>query len=142
MIAVDTNILVYSVRDESPWHRQALRRIRELAEGDRPWAIPWPCLHEFAAVVTHPKIYKPPMTLADALTQIDNWRASPTLHLLGEGRFYWDRFRPLAIDGKVAGPLVHDARVAAICIAAGVQELWSVDRDFTRFRPLRVRNPL
>jgi hypothetical protein len=43
--------------------------------------------------------------------------------------------------GRVTGALVHDARVAAIAVQGGVTELWSADRDFSRF-PLPVRNPL
>ena len=43
---------------------------------------------------------------------------------------------------KVAGPLVHDARIAALCLDHGVHEFWTADRDFARFPDLRVRNPL
>ena len=60
MIAVDTNILVYAHREDSPFHNTALRRVAELAEGSAMWAIPWPCIHEFLAIVTDPRIYAPP----------------------------------------------------------------------------------
>jgi predicted nucleic acid-binding protein len=63
MIAVDTNVLVYAHREDSQWHLQAYARITELAEGRVPWAIPWPCVHEFLAISTHPKIYYPPRHL-------------------------------------------------------------------------------
>jgi hypothetical protein len=55
---------------------------------------------------------------------------------------YWPGLRRHLVDGKVTGPLVHDARVAAICIAHGVRQLWSADRDLGRFGGLDVRNPL
>jgi len=71
MIAVDSNILVYSMREDSPWHEAALRCMRVLAEGAALWAIPWPCVHEFIAVVTHPRIFKPATPLPDALLQVD-----------------------------------------------------------------------
>jgi uncharacterized protein len=142
MIAIDTNILVYSVREDSPWHVAALRAVREAAEGRSPWAIPWPCVHEFLAVVTHPRIYKPPTPLRDAILQVDYWMESPTLRLLGEGPGYWEHLKPMLVAGKVAGPLVLDARVAAICRSHGVREVWTVDRDYSRFRGLPVRNPL
>ncbi len=142
MIAVDTNILVYSVRQDSPWHRSALARLRELAEGPAPWAIPWPCIHEFLAVVTHPRIYRPPTPLADATLQVDYWLESPTLQLIGEAPAYWGHLKAQLAAGKVAGPLVHDARIAAICRSHAIRELWTVDRDYTRFDGLRIRNPL
>ena len=43
---------------------------------------------------------------------------------------------------RIAGPQLHDARVAALCLHHGVQTLWSADRDFGRFPELEVRNPL
>jgi predicted nucleic acid-binding protein len=60
MIAIDTNILVYSVRADSPWHKPAIACMRRVAEGHAAWAIAWPSIHEFLAVITHTKIYKPP----------------------------------------------------------------------------------
>jgi toxin-antitoxin system PIN domain toxin len=142
MIALDTNILVYSVREDSPWHVPALACVRHLAEGETAWTIPWPCIHEFLAVVTHPKIYKPPTPLRDAILQVDYWRESPVLSLIGEDSGYWEHLKPMLVAGKAAGPLVHDARVAALCRASGVKEIWSADRDYSRFPGLHVRNPL
>jgi len=142
MIALDSNILVYSVREDSPWHQTALACVRGLAEGPAVWAIPWPSVHEFLAVITHPRIYQPPTPLKDALRQVDYWMESPTLRLLGEGPGYWERLKDSLEAGKAAGPLVHDARIAALCQAHAVRELWSADRDYSRFGGLRVRNPL
>jgi hypothetical protein len=71
VIALDTNILVYAHREDSPFHETASRHVAELAEGPATWAIPWPCLHEFLAIVTHPRIYAPPTPLAQALDQVD-----------------------------------------------------------------------
>jgi uncharacterized protein len=142
MIAVDTNILVYSVREDSLWNKAALNCLRDLAEGASPWAIPWPCIHEFIAVVAHPRIYKPPTPLRDALLQVDYWMESPGLRLLGEGPSYWDHLKDVLIAGKAIGPIVHDAHVAAICLGHGVREIWTADRDFSRFKGIRTKNPL
>lgn len=142
MIAVDTNILVYAHREDSSFHDRAEPRVRELAEGKAGWAIPWPCVHEFLAIVTHPRIYAPPTPLAAALRQVDAWLDSPSLVLLGEGEGYWRDLRRVLESGRVTGPRVHDARIAAICRQNGVRELWSADRDFSRFPGLKVRNPL
>ena len=64
------------------------------------------------------------------------------MRMIGEEAGYWERFKRVLTEGRVAGPLVHDGRVAAICAAHGVTELWSVDRDFSRFPMVRTRNPL
>ncbi len=142
MIAVDTNLLVYAHREESPWHEPASARLRQLAESRGSWAIPWPCLHEFFSIVTHPRIYDPPTPRGHALKQVDAWLESPTLVLLAEADDHWQRLRAVVEKGRVEGPKVHDARIAAICLGHGVRELWTADRDFGRFRDLRTRNPL
>ena len=142
MIAVDSNLLVYSHREDSPWHDSAYTYIVELAEGQAPWAIPWPCIHEFLAIVTHPRIYDPPTPLEKALSQVDAWMESPSLLLLSESEDYWQQLQSLLQAGKVCGPQVHDARIAALCSYHGITELWTADRDFGRFPKLKVRNPL
>ena len=142
MIALDTNILVYAHREDSPFHEAAFRRVAELAEGPAVWAIPWPCLHEFLAIVTHPRIYAPPTPLTRALDQVDAWLESPTLTLLAESAAHWQTLRALLTGGRITGAQVHDARVAALCRQHGVRELWSADRDFSRFAGLAVVNPL
>lgn len=142
MIAVDTNILVHAHREDSVWHESAYVRVAELAEARAPWAIPWPCLHEFVAIVTHPKIFSPPSTLALALDQVDAWLESPSLVLLTEAEGYWPALKSLTEEARATGPLIHDARIAALCILHGVRELWTADRDFGRFPGLSARNPL
>lgn len=142
MIAVDTNLLVYAHRADSQWHEPADACVAMLAESGAAWAIPWPCVHEFLSIVTHPRVYDPPTPLADALVQVECWRESPTVSFLGETPRYWEELRPLLELGRVQGGLVHDARVAALCLQHGVSELWSADRDFGRFPALRVVNPL
>lgn len=142
MIAVDTNLLVFAHRRDSAFHGSARVLVGQLAEDRAAWAIPWPCLYEFHAIVTHPRIYAPPSTPEQSIAQIEAWLASPTLHLLSENEMHWPELRGLLGKAKVQGPLVHDARIAALCLSHGVRELWSTDRDFSRFPRLRVRNPL
>jgi predicted nucleic acid-binding protein len=108
----------------------------------RPRATPWPCLHEFLAIVTHPAIYDPPTPLERALEQVEAWLEAPALVLLSERGGYWKRLRGLLAAGRVSGPRVHDGPVAALCLAHGVRELWTADRDFGRFPELETRNPL
>ena len=142
MTAVDTNVLVYAHREDSPWHERASETVRDLAQGAAAWSVPWPCVHEFLAIVTHPRIYGPPTPIAKALEQIDAWLESPTLVLLSEGEAYWQVLSGLLGPGQVAGPKAHDARVAALCLHHGVRELWTADRDFGRFPAVTTRNPL
>lgn len=142
MIGVDANLLVYALREDSPWHEQALGALTALAEGTAPWAIPWPCVHEYLSVATHPRIYRPPTPLNVALDALGAWLESPSVVLLAEGEGYWPLLMSALREGRIIGPRVHDARIAALCQLHAVRELWSADRDFSRFPGLRVRNPL
>lgn len=142
MIAVDTNLLVYAHRQDSPWFDAARQALQPLVEGTATWAIPWPCLHEFLAISTHPKIYQPPTELPRALEQVSALLDSPSLMLLSEPAGYWPVLSRLLAAGQVTGGKVHDARIAALCLCHGVAELWSADRDFSRFPELKTRNPL
>lgn len=142
MIAVDTNLLVYSHRRDSEWHERALKVLLSLANGHQRWAIPWPCVHEFFAIVTHPKIFKQPSTPTEAIAAINAWSESRMLHFLHETPHYWKSLTAIIEKGQIRGPMVHDARIAAICIDNGAMELLSADRDFSRFPTLATRNPL
>jgi toxin-antitoxin system PIN domain toxin len=140
LIAVDTNILLYAHREESPWHAATTALLAELARDT--WAIPWPCIHEFLAIATHPRVFDPPSPLADALAAVESWLAVGTLSLLPEVDGYWEVLAETLRTASVAGPKVHDARIAALCIQHAVSELWTADRDFSRFPRLATRNPL
>lgn len=142
MIAVDSNLLVYAHREDSSWHEEAFKKIKELSESGRPWCIPWACIHEFLAIITHPKIFKPPTPLHIALSQVEAWLESPDLVLLAESDDYWQTLRPLVSKAKLTGPNIHDVRIAAICIQNGVGTLWSADRDFSRINGLEILNPM
>lgn len=142
MIAVDSNLLIYSHREDSKFHVAAKELVDSLRHQSAPWAIPWPCVHEFIGIVTHANIYRPPTPLNQALAAVDAWLASGNLHLLSESPGYFDKLRELALAAKLSGPRIHDARVAALCLHHGVRELWTADRDFSMFPKLKTRNPL
>jgi toxin-antitoxin system PIN domain toxin len=139
MIAIDTNVLVYAHRREADAHVAAAELIKSLAEGLDAWAIPWPCLYEFYAVVTNRRIWKDAVSTPEvAFRQVELWLGSPALRLIGENEATFGILR--AVSGKrVTGGMIHDARIAAICLSHGVDELLSEDRDFSAFPKLRVR---
>jgi hypothetical protein len=142
LIALDTNILIYARRQELPQHTKAVALLRRLAEGDQPWAIPWPCIYEFLRVVTHPRVFDPPTDPNRALEDLDSLFACRSLVLLGEGSAHAGHMRRAVEYGNATGNLAHDAHIAALAIEHGVRELWTTDRDFSRFPSLRTKNPL
>ena len=142
MIAVDTNLLVFAHRGDAGLHLEALAALQPVVEGTSAWAIPWPCVHEFIGITTHPRIYRPASTLREALGFLGSLLDSPQLQLLSEGPGYFAKLSSLALAAKLSGPRIHDARIAALCLHHGVKELWTADRDFSTFPQLTVRDPL
>jgi hypothetical protein len=74
-------------------------------------------------------------------------KADELLTELAEGRREWSIAWPcihefLAIAGRMEGSRIHDARIPAICLANGIDELWTADRDFSRLSGLKIANPL
>ena len=143
MIAVDTNVLVYAHRRESRSHEEAVAVIRSLAEGDSAWAIPWPCCYEFLSVVTNRRIWKDDATTPErGWDQIAAWAASPSNRLIGETDDFLEILGRFVQRPRVVGGVVHDARIAAICVAHGADVLLTRDRDFTLFPELRTQDPM
>ena len=142
MIAVDTNILVYAHRRESRVGNDAHTTLAQLAEGAASWAIPWPCCYEFLSVVTNRRIWKDSATAPDrAWRQLQAWTRSPSSHLIGETDGFEETLGRFVQRPHVVGGVVHDARIAAICVAHGVAELLTRDRDFSLFPELTTRDP-
>jgi len=143
MIAIDTNLLVYAHRREPPEHARAFELVRSFAEGPEPWAIAWPSIYEFFSVVTNPRIWKQAASSPEqAWSQITTWMDAPGLRLLAETDGFGAVLAGFLRRPRVRGPVVHDARIAAICVAHGVHKLFSRDRDFALFPELAVEDPL
>ena len=142
MIALDSNILIYAHRPDSQFHQPAQRLVRSLAEGAAGWAIPWPCLHEFYAVVTHPQLHAIPTPPQAALTQVAAWVESPSVRLLGEGAGYLAALTRIVAAAQPVASAIYDARIAAICLSHGVSELLTMDHDFSRYPELKTRSLL
>ena len=141
MRAVDTNVMVYAEIRNSRFHERARAVLAECAEGAAAWAIPYPCVYEFLRVVTHPKVYHPPVPAEVALADLRSLLASPSLILLSETPGHGDVMDSVVRSAGVTGNLIHDAHIAALCVEHGVTELITGDRDFHRFRELTIVDP-
>jgi toxin-antitoxin system PIN domain toxin len=139
LIAVDTNVLVYAHREELPEHAAALAALTALAEGRERWALPVFCLGEWLRVLTHPRLFAPPHTLAEATLAAERLLAAPTLELLTPGAAYPELLLQAMREAGARGNLVFDAQIVALCREAGVRELLTEDRDFARFPGITIR---
>jgi len=142
MIAVDTNILVYAHRPDMPAHSRCRSAIEHLVRSGSRFALPWPCLHEFIGVVTNPCIFARPTSTDEAIAFLADFSSLPQVHFLSETTRHVEILTGLLTASSIAGPRIHDARIAAICLGHGVSELWTADRDFSYFPRLKTRNPV
>lgn len=141
MIALDTPILTYAHRADSPHHAGALKVLTRLAKSPTPFAVPWACVYEFLGTVTHPHGYRPPTGPDTALAAVQSLLSLPHCRTLTETADHLRLLSTLIAPG-VAGTKMHEAHVAAICLGHGISELWTVDRDYSYFPALRTANPL
>lgn len=143
MRAVDASLLAYAVNRYAPEHVRAAAALEELANGDRPWALPWPVVHEFLARVTHPHAVARALRPADAWAFVEELARSASLRWLGPTD------RHAAVAREVLALVAGDApgwpagfETAVVLREHGVRELLSSDRGMRRFRFLDVRDPV
>jgi len=141
MQAIDTNILIHAEVQSSPRHSIALDILHRLADGALPWAIPWPCIYEFLRVVTHPRVFHPPVPVDIALEDLKQVLASPSLFLLAETERHASLLEQVLRQAEATGNLIHDGHIVALCLEHGVSELITGDRDLSRFEGLKIINP-
>jgi toxin-antitoxin system PIN domain toxin len=142
MKAVDTNILVYALRQEMPESASARAALKALAQGPEPWALPWPCAYEFLRVVTHPRIFRPATPLKVALAALQALLDAPNLVSPVETRRHLALLQQTLAQAPVVGDDVFDAHVATLLREHGVEVLLTHDGGFQRYPGLRVVDPV
>ena len=101
------------------------------------------CCYEFHSVATNPRIWRDNATSPEqAWRQLSAWTSSPSMRLIGETEDFLDILENFMRRPRVIGGVVHDARIAAICVAHGVEALLTRDRDFMLFPELKTRDPI
>ena len=140
MIAVDTNVLVYADRRDSPLHAAAVRALRSLAEGAAAWALPVFCVGEYLRVVSHRRVFENPTPVAEALESMDSLLESPSVRLLSPGPAFISILRESIDVSGASGNLVFDALIVAVCLEHGALTLLTEDRDFARFPAIETRS--
>lgn len=142
MVALDTSLLAYAVNRFAPEHPRAARVLEEMANGDHPWALPWPAVHEFLGFVTHPHTVARPLKPGDAWAFVESLMASESLRMLSPTE------RHGAVLAEVLSSMSDNVGVpigletAVVLREHGVRELLSADRGMRRFPFLSVQDPV
>ncbi len=79
--------------------------------------------------------------MEEAVEVLANWLAQPSVIVVNPTERHWWVLSELAVAGQARGPLLMDAHLAALAVERGAT-LCTTDRDFARFRSVRVKDPL
>jgi toxin-antitoxin system PIN domain toxin len=140
VILPDVNILVYAHRTESRDHEAYREWLESLVNGDQAYGMFDDVVGGFVRIVTHPRIYRQPSSIDEALTFAAYLREQPNSVPIRPGPRHWEIFARLCRKSGARGNLVPDAYLAALAIESGC-ELVTNDADFARFKGLSWRHP-
>lgn len=141
MILIDANILIYARVNSLAQHQLTRDWLdRQLNEVPRV-GLPWASLLAFLRVVTNPRVFERPETIADAWRQVTAWLAWDSVWVPEPTERHSDVLGELLALPGVHANLVPDAHLAALAMEHGLT-LCSTDGDFARFAGLRWLNPL
>ncbi|MEE8399415.1 MAG: type II toxin-antitoxin system VapC family toxin [Desulfobacterales bacterium] len=141
MILVDANLLLYAVDALHPHHEKARSWWDGQLSGTGTICLCWTVLSAFIRIGTNPRVFEHPLSLEQALSQVQSWIDQPCTRVIRPTEQHWTVFKQVLMEGQAVANLVTDAHIAALAIEHGC-ELVSTDSDFARFPKLKWRNPL
>ncbi len=140
MRLLDVSVLVHAHREDAPDHAFFHRWLLELVNGREAYGVCDLVLSAFVRVVTHPRIFKEPSTVDEALLFAEIVRGQPQCCVIAPGPRHWAIFRELCLRASARGNRAIDAYLAALAIESG-SEWVTADRDYARFPGLRWLHP-
>jgi toxin-antitoxin system PIN domain toxin len=141
MKLLDANILLYAYNSDSPHHESCRAWLEQAFDAVEPIALPWQTLLAFIRIATNPRATSRPLTGEQACDIVSRWLAHPNVTIVTAAERFWALLSELVLEAQVSGPLVTDAALAALALEQGAV-LCSTDRDFRRFRGLKLIDPL
>lgn len=141
MILLDANLLLYAYHAGAAQHPAAKRWFENALVGADPVGLSWSTMLAFLRIGTNPRVFERPYSIEDAAQIVSSWLSHPAVAVVLPGERYWEVLGDLLVEARAEAALVSDAALAALAIEHGAT-LCSTDRDFRRFRKLKLQNPL
>ena len=143
MLVFDTNVLVYAIDEDSPFHAPCRDRVSQARNDASPAFVTWSICYEFLRVTTHARAPESPWTLPEAWSYLEGLLASPGFELLvATSRHATVLAQTVAEHPGVCGNVAHDLHTAVLMREHGVSRICTRDTDFRRFSFLTVVDPL
>jgi uncharacterized protein len=130
---VDANVLLYAVNERAEHHDASHGWLDDALAGAETVGFAWLPLVAFLRIATKVDLFPNPLSIADAVDQVETWLTTPAAMLVEPTARHTTILRDLlSAVGATGGNLVNDAHLAALAIEhrAGVV---SFDNDFGRF---------
>ena len=141
MILLDANLLLYAHRDSFAEHKAAKSWLdRTLNAGERV-GFSWPTLTAFVRLVTNPRVFTRPDSIAEAWSAARAWLSVPGTWIPHTTDTHRELFEALLTTPGLHANDVPDVHLAALAMEHGLV-LYTVDAGFARFNGLRWTNPL
>ncbi|MGE0630658.1 MAG: TA system VapC family ribonuclease toxin [Hyphomicrobiaceae bacterium] len=141
MKLLDANVLLYAYNSDSPHHEVCRVWLERAFNGTEPIALPWQTVLAFIRIATNPRATSRPLSIEQACNIVSRWLEQPNVAVVTPTEQYWQVLQDILVEAHVSGPLVTDAALAALALEQGAT-LCSTDRDFRRFRGLKMFDPL
>ncbi|HWN41997.1 MAG TPA: type II toxin-antitoxin system VapC family toxin [Thermoanaerobaculia bacterium] len=141
MILPDLNLILHAHNRGAVSHLPAKTWWEATLSSQRPVGLCWAVMLGFIRLSTHRSVFKEPLPVAAACSEVRAWLAQPQVTILEPGRRHAPILFDLLESLGTAGNLTTDAHLAALAIEHQC-DLCSTDSDFGRFPGLRWTNPL
>ena len=110
MKIVDLNVLLYVVNEDAPHHERVVAWWEGALNGDETIGLPWSVVSGFLRVSTHRRVFPRPLSVEDAVRQIDDWLALGEV-AGGMNRVIVNRYRDYVLEAlSTNGRLVASRR--------------------------------
>lgn len=140
MRVVDANVLLYAVNTDAQHHEPSRTWLDSALTGQDSVGLTWVVLLAFLRLATKIELFPHPLTVPEALTQVDDWLSAPGAQLIHPSSDHLLILERLLTETGGGGNLVNDAHLAAIAVEQRA-EIVSYDGDFARFAGVRWRRP-
>jgi len=141
VIIVDANILLYAYNPASEQHERCRAWLESALNGSEQVGLPWQTILAFVRIATNPRVFSKPLGSKEAVEIVDELLGCPQAILVSPSDDYWALLKIQLLEAQVSGALVTDAALASLAMEQGAT-LCTTDRDFARFRGLKLLNPL
>ena len=137
----DVNILIYAHDASLPFHSKARNWLVEaLPIRVDPVGIAPVAALAFIRLICNPKVFKNPLRIAEACKVVQSWTAAGAVWI-DIDKIHFETAKRLLEESHGGLNLLTDVHLAALAIDHRAT-LFSNDRDFARFKGLKVKNPV